>query len=113
MKRILFLALAGALPLAATAQIPVPEKAATCVACHGEGGAKPIAPTYPVLAGQYASYLEQALRDYRAGTRKNAIMMPQAAALTDADIEALAKYFERQSGPLYTPSVHAAGAAAQ
>ena len=107
MKRVVLIALLGGLPLVAGAQVSAPEKAATCVACHGEGGAKPIAPTYPVLAGQYASYLEQALKDYRAGVRKNPVMMPQAAALSDADIEALAKYYERQPGPLYTPSVHA------
>lgn len=113
MKRTLLIALLGLAPLAAGAQTPAPEKAATCVACHGEGGAKPIAPTYPVLAGQYASYLSQALKDYRSGTRKNPVMMPQAAALTDADIQALAQYFERQPGPLYTPSIKATEGAAK
>lgn len=110
MKRVVLIALLGGLSFAASAQTTAPEKAATCVACHGEGGAKPIAPTYPVLAGQYASYLVQALKEYRSGARKNPVMMPQASALTDADIEALAQYFERQPGPLYTPSVHAASA---
>lgn len=108
MKHTIIVALLGFLPLAAAAQGSAPEKAATCVACHGEGGAKPIAPTYPILAGQYASYLEQALRGYRSGERKNAIMLPQAAALSDADIEALARYFEHQPGPLYTPRVGSA-----
>lgn len=113
MKRIIFFAALAGLPLVAGAQTPVPEKAATCVACHGEGGAKPIAPNYPVLAGQYASYLEQALKDYRAGVRKNAVMAPQAAALTDAEIRALAQYFERQPGPLYTPSIKTGAGAAR
>lgn len=110
MKRIVLAALLGSLSFTAAAQTTAPEKAATCTACHGEGGAKPIAPTYPILAGQYASYLEQALKEYRAGSRKNPVMQPQAAALSDADIKALAQYFERQSSPLYTPSVHAAAA---
>lgn len=85
--------------------LPAPESAATCVACHGAGGAKPILPEYPVLAGQYASYLEHALQEYRSGKRKNAIMAAQAANLSDADIRALARYFESQPGPLYTPRV--------
>jgi cytochrome c553 len=93
-------------PLAAAAEpLPAPESAATCVACHGAGGAKPILPEYPVLAGQYANYLEHALQEYRSGKRKNAIMAAQAANLSDADIRALARYFESQPGPLYTPSV--------
>ncbi|MEW6166169.1 MAG: cytochrome c [Pseudomonadota bacterium] len=111
MKRTVLFVVLGLAPFAAFAQTQAPEKAATCVACHGEGGAKPIAPTYPVLAGQYASYLERALQDYRSGARKDPVMTPQAAALSDADIEALAEYFERQPGPLYTPSVSAASAA--
>ena len=113
MKRITFIALLAALPLAAVAQTPAPEKAAACAACHGEGGAKPILPEYPVLAGQYANYLEHTLREYRSGVRKNAIMAAQAAALSDQDIEALSRYFSMQAGPLYTPSVHASSGPAQ
>ncbi len=103
MKRITFVAAAlfAALPFAVAAEVP--EKAAACAACHGEGGAKPILPDYPVLAGQYANYLEHSLQEYRSGVRKNAIMAAQTAALTDADIKALSQYFARQSGPLYTP----------
>lgn len=82
------------------------EKAATCIACHGPNGAKPIAPDYPVLAGQYANYLEHSLKEYKDGTRKNAIMAGQAAALSKEDIKALAAYFSSQVSPLYTPSVH-------
>lgn len=82
------------------------DKAATCMACHGPNGAKPILPEYPVLAGQYANYLEQALHEYKSGHRKNPVMGAQAAALSEADIKALARYFASQQSPLYTPSVH-------
>ncbi len=107
MKRITLLALLASLPLVAAAEVP--EKAAACAACHGEGGAKPILPDYPVLAGQYANYLEHTLLEYRSGVRKNAIMQAQAAALSDAEIKALAQYFQRQAGPLYTPALKGAG----
>lgn len=81
------------------------ELAATCAACHGEGGSKPIAPNYPILAGQYADYLAHALREYRSGKRKNPIMAGQAANLSDEEIKALSRYFEAQESPLYTPSI--------
>lgn len=103
MKHLTAIVLLGLAPLSAFAQ-SAPEKAAVCASCHGEAGAKPIAPTYPVLAGQYANYLERALHDYKDGKRKNAIMSAQAASLSDADIKALAGYFSVQSGSLYTPS---------
>lgn len=83
-----------------------PEKVTTCAACHGTDG-KALQPIYPNLAGQYANYMEQALKEYRAGTRKNAIMAAQAAALSDADIRELAAYYSAQPSPLYTPSAHA------
>lgn len=85
-----------------------PAAAQTCVACHGERGAKPIAPEYPVLAGQHASYLEHALTEYKTGKRKNPVMAAQATQLDDKAIEELSRYFSLQEGPLYTPSVHGA-----
>ena len=77
-----------------------------CAACHGADG-KAVMPIYPHLAGQYANYLEHALREYRSGARKNPVMGAQAATLTDDEIHALAAYFSAQSGPLHTPDVHA------
>jgi cytochrome c553 len=84
------------------------DKAAPCFACHGPNGSKPITPDYPVLAGQYANYLEHALHEYKSSLRKNPVMGGQAAQLSDEDIKALAQYFSAQQTPLYTPSVHGA-----
>lgn len=92
-------------PAAALAEAP--EAAASCAACHGDLGAKPIAPNYPILAGQYADYLAHALREYRSGKRRNPIMTGQAANLSDDDIDALAEYFAEQPSPLYTPRIPA------
>jgi cytochrome c553 len=106
LDRLLFAAaVLAAVSLPAAADPAVPEKAALCAACHGEGGAKPIMPEYPVLAGQYANYLEYSLHEYKQGKRKNPVMNAQAAGLSDADIKALAAYFEAQPGPLYTPMI--------
>jgi len=57
------------------------EKLQSCAACHGENGDKPLAPEYPILAGQYADYLTQALRQYATGRRTNPIMMQQVELL--------------------------------
>lgn len=76
-----------------------PELAAACAACHGDGGNMPIA-NYPKLAGQYARYLAQSMRDYQSGARKNAVMAQQAAAWSRQDIAELSAYFAAQPGDL-------------
>ena len=76
------------------------EKAAVCSACHGQDGNTPLAPEYPRLAGQPHDYLEKALRDYKAGKRKNLLMGPQAQNLSKQDIKDLAAYFASLSGDL-------------
>jgi cytochrome c553 len=72
-----------------------PKASQTCVACHGTDGIG-ILPEYPNLAGQHADYIEVALKAYRSGQRKNAVMAGMAAALTDPDIRELAKYYSSQ-----------------
>ena len=80
------------------------EKAAACAACHGSNGDGEQT-TFPKLAGQYKSYLIQALKDYRSGERDNAIMKGFAATLTIEDIEALSAWFASQEGGLSAPEV--------
>lgn len=70
-----------------------PAAAVVCEGCHGGGGRTPITADAPVLAGQKAAYLRLTLTEYRDGARKHALMQPQAAGLSDADIESLAAYF--------------------
>ena len=72
-----------------------PKAAQTCVACHGNDG-NGILPEYPNLAGQHADYIENSLKAYCSGQRKNAVMAGMAAALTDADIRELARYYSSQ-----------------
>jgi cytochrome c553 len=86
-----------------------PKAGQTCVACHGNDGIG-ILPEYPNLAGQHADYIEQALKAYRAGQRKNPIMDGMAAALTDADIKTLAEYYSAQRpGLCSTDEIRKAG----
>ena len=66
-----------------------------CAACHGLDGNSQVA-DYPKLGGQYPDYLAKALRDYKAGRRKNPIMGGMAQPLTAADIDNLAAYYSSQ-----------------
>ena len=76
-----------------------PKASHTCVACHGNDGIG-ILPEYPNLTGQHADYLEQALRAYQSGQRKNAVMAGMTAALKEEDIKALARYYAAQEPAL-------------
>ncbi|HCC83123.1 MAG TPA: cytochrome c4, partial [Methylophaga sp.] len=67
-------------------------KSAVCAACHGADGNSP-SDMYPKLAGQHASYLYKQLVEFKSGKRKNAIMAPMVANLSEQDMADLAAYF--------------------
>lgn len=63
-----------------------------CMACHGPNGAG-IPVQFPRLGGQHAAYVVTSLNNYKAGTeRKNAVMAPIAAKLSEQDMKAVAEY---------------------
>src|SRR5215831_4969389 len=76
-----------------------PASTALCVTCHGNDGVG-ISPDYPILAGQHHDYIEQALRDYKSGKRKNPIMTGIVAQVKDDDIREIAAFFANQKSPL-------------
>ena len=76
-----------------------------CAACHGADGNSPSG-AFPKLAGQWESYIAAALHQYKSGSRKNAIMAPQAQNLTDQEIADLAAYFSQQPAVLHMLSPH-------
>lgn len=88
---------AGAGPRSAAVVGTPPPAAQVCTTCHGSDG-KPVSPDYPNLSGQHADYLVQALRDYKSGKRKNAIMSGIVGSLADKDIEAVAGFYAKQVG---------------
>jgi cytochrome c553 len=77
------------------------QKSQACAACHGPDGNTPIQADYPRLAGQHYDYLFKALRDYKSGTRKNAIMAGMVGNLSNQDMQDLAAFFAKQSGTLH------------
>lgn len=63
-------------------------KAKGCASCHGMDGKG----TVP-LAGKKAAYLEEQLRAFKGGERKQEMMNMMAKSLSDQDIEDLAAYY--------------------
>lgn len=76
---------------------------AVCGTCHGVDG-NSTNPMFPELAGQRAWYIEQQLKEFRDHKRGDpyaiAYMYGMASRLSNATIDALAKYYARQKpGP--------------
>ncbi len=80
-------------------------KAEVCLSCHGEKGISETA-GIPSLAGQQDQFLQWQLVFFRSGRRKNELMSPMAADLTDADIRNLGAFFASLPGPATLPAVH-------
>jgi cytochrome c553 len=66
--------------------------AQVCGACHTADGSRGL-PTYPILQGQHPDYLVKQLAEFKAGKRANAIMMPMATMLSDADMRNVAAFY--------------------
>ena len=86
------------------------QKSAVCGACHGATGSS-INPEWPNLAGQHEAYIVAQLKAFKQGVRDNPLMMPNAALLSDQDMEDLAAHFASQtpSGLEADPSNYKAG----
>ena len=68
-------------------------QAATCAACHGQDGASPLDPSYPVLAGQVESYLFRMLQMFQSGERYAPLMAGQLTGKSEQDLRDLAAYY--------------------
>lgn len=68
------------------------SKDSVCSGCHGSEGIA-VAPNFPNLAGQSATYLYVQLKQFHEGQRTDPIMTGQAAPLSDTDMRDLASHF--------------------
>jgi cytochrome c553 len=71
-------------------------KAAVCFSCHGPNGNSQN-PAWPRLAGQNAVYIAEQLHLFKDDVRKNPVMQPMAAGLSDQDIDNVAVFFAAQT----------------
>ena len=65
-----------------------------CMACHGPSGKGNAGAKFPTLAGQHTAYTIKQLKDFRSGTRSNAMMNDIAAKMSDAEIDAAAEFIQ-------------------
>jgi cytochrome c553 len=76
-----------------------------CINCHGPGGVgEP--PLYPYLSGLDATYMTNAINEWKSGTRKNdagAQMATVANALSAEDVAAVSQYFASLPPPRPSP----------
>lgn len=68
------------------------ELAKQCAGCHGDNGIS-LAPDFPSLAGQLATYTYKQLQDYKHGQRSHALMTSIAAGLSDRDMADMAAWY--------------------
>ncbi len=68
---------------------------AACAACHGTNGAGQ-GTALPVLAGQPRTQLVASMRAFRDGTRPSTIMQQIAKGFTEAEIDEISAFLERQ-----------------
>lgn len=72
------------------------NKNSMCIGCHGIPGYRTAYPeTYqvPKLGGQHATYLVDALKEYKSGARKHPTMRVIADSLSEQDMDDLAAYY--------------------
>ncbi|NDP49178.1 MAG: cytochrome c4 [Sulfuriferula multivorans] len=74
-----------------------------CFQCHGDQG-RGIAPNFPAISGQPASYIKKQLEHWRKGERTNdpiGLMQAVVADLDESEITAVADYLSEQSPTTY------------
>ena len=95
-----WLAAIGFVPAAGAQQggAPVSTQVSMCTGCHNIPGYQASFPEVhkvPMIAGQSAQYITNALVAYRKGERKHPTMRSVATTLTDQDIKVVADYYSK------------------
>ena len=63
----------------------------SCSACHGTDGKSP--GSIPSIYGKSASFISQALKEFRDGSRPSTVMGRHATGYTDKEIQLIADHF--------------------
>jgi cytochrome c553 len=70
--------------------------AMNCAICHGTAGRPVPGSSVAALAGRPAAGMVEAMAAFRQGTRPATVMHQIAKGYSDAEIEAMARYFAQQ-----------------
>ncbi|WP_374086866.1 cytochrome c [Methylomicrobium lacus] len=71
------------------------DKATSCNSCHGDNG-NSVAPNFPKLAQQHASYLVKQLQAFKSGVRNDPMMSAMALPLSDEDMADIGAFYAAQ-----------------
>jgi cytochrome c553 len=74
------------------------ERAAACLACHGQNG-QSLIPETPSIGGQPSFFVVAQLFLFRRGARKNPVMTEVAKPLTDDDLRAFGDWVAKLPPP--------------
>jgi len=67
-----------------------------CAMCHGDNG-ESTSEVFPRLAGQNAEYISKQLKAFKSGARKSTAMAEMVAKLTEDEMLALGRYYEKMA----------------
>jgi cytochrome c553 len=70
----------------------------SCFLCHGANG-ESTSEVFPRLAGQNAEYIAKQLQAFKSGQRKSTAMADMSNRLTNDEMLALGKYYEKMTPP--------------
>ena len=82
------------------------KKIAMCIGCHGIVGYQASFPSVykvPMISGQGAKYIANALNAYKSGERKHPTMRSVALGLTPQDVADVSAYYELHGNILPAP----------
>lgn len=82
------------------------KKIAMCIGCHGIVGYQASFPAVykvPMISGQGAKYISNALAAYKSGERKHPTMRTVALGLTAQDVADISAYYELHGNSLPAP----------
>lgn len=82
-------------PMLSAAERPASMLSNNCAGCHGTAGAS-IGDSIPILAGLPSEYFRRTMQQYKSGVRYSTIMGRIAQGYSDAEIDAMATFFEQQ-----------------
>ncbi|WP_446830242.1 c-type cytochrome [Candidatus Foliamicus sp.] len=81
----------------ADTEVTPPEAGIYCVSCHGANGVS-ITTEFPHLAGQYADYMHETIRQYLDGERSDISMNAFLNLLTEEQLDELVQFYAEQPG---------------
>jgi cytochrome c553 len=67
-----------------------------CAACHTADGSRGT-PANPIIAGQHPEYLVKQLQEFKAGQRKNPVMLGFATTLSEDDMKNVSAFYASKS----------------